>query len=137
MRNIYSVIVFSCLPSIPVIRVPNTDIKFDGHHKIHPSLLHKAETEHIIPSNFSHDPVGYQKTKLNRFERRRLTKVVLYGLENGDDLVRIDQIDRKADLPEAPRPPDPVQVGLAVGSLVHVDGHVKVDDDRHLLDVDT
>ena len=67
-----------------------------------------------------------------------LTKVPLNLFQHGHGSGTVDHVDRQSVLPEAPRPPDSVEIGLAVGSpRVEVNGQVKVDDHRHLLDVDT
>ena len=59
-------------------------------------------------------------------------------LQHGHGAWPVDHVDRQSILSEATRPPDSVQVCLAVGTFrVEVDGQVKVDDDRHLLHINT
>ena len=67
-----------------------------------------------------------------------LTEMALNLFQHGHGAGPVDHVDRQSVLPEAPRPPDAMQVSLAVGSpRVEVNGQVKVDDHRHLLDVNT
>ena len=59
-------------------------------------------------------------------------------LQNVEALGRVHQVDGQPVLAKPARSPDAVQVGLAVGLVAFgVDGEVVVDDDRHLLHVDS
>ena len=48
----------------------------------------------------------------------------------------VDEIDRQARLAEPARTTDSMQIGFKVGLTIDVDRDVKIEDDRHLLDVD-
>lgn len=61
----------------------------------------------------------------------------LDGSEHGQAPPAVHHVDGQASLAEAPRPADPVQVGLVVWVAVFVQGEVKVDHHGNLLYVDT
>ena len=48
----------------------------------------------------------------------------------------VDEIDRQARLAEPARSTDSMQISFKVGPTIDVHRDVKIDDDRHLLDVD-
>lgn len=50
--------------------------------------------------------------------------------------LRVHQIDGQTALAKAPGAPDSMQIRVAVGATLHVDGQIKVHHNRHLLDVD-
>lgn len=55
---------------------------------------------------------------------------------DGHWCIAVDQIDSDAVLAESSRASNAMKIRLVVGVARHGDGHIKVDDERHLFDVD-
>lgn len=65
-----------------------------------------------------------------------LTKMLLDSVQDVHAVLAVNHVHCQAPLAKAAGAPDPVQIGLIVRVPVLVHGKVKVDDDRHLFDID-
>lgn len=63
--------------------------------------------------------------------------MLLDSVQDVHAVFTVDHVHRQAPLAEAASASDPVQVGLIVWVPVLVHGKVKVDDDRHLFNINT
>lgn len=62
--------------------------------------------------------------------------MLLDSVQDVHAVLAINHVHGQAPLAKAARAPDPVQVGLVVRVPILVHGKIKVDDDRHLLNID-
>lgn len=63
--------------------------------------------------------------------------MLLDSVQDVHAVLAVNHVHRQAPLAKAAGAPDPVQVSLVVRVPVLVHGKVKVDDDRHLFNIDT
>lgn len=63
--------------------------------------------------------------------------MLLDSVQDVHAVLAVHHVHCKPPLAKEARAPDPVQVGLVVWVPVLVHGKVKVDDDRHLFNIDT
>lgn len=66
-----------------------------------------------------------------------LTKMLLDSVQDVHAVFTVDHVHCQAPLAKAASASDPVQVGLIVWVPILVHGKVKVDDDRHLFNINT
>lgn len=66
-----------------------------------------------------------------------LTKMLLDSVQDVHAVLAVNHVHGQAPLAKAAGAPDPVQVGLIVWVPILVHGKIKIDDDRHLFNIDT